>query len=90
MEVDGSLELTYGLDVAHGDDLAVNLEALLLELVSHNVSVNRTVSNASSANLSLDNQLYAVESLSLLLSLSLDGCELVSLLLEVLCENLLC
>ena len=40
VEVDCSLEVTNVLDIAHCDDLAINLDALVLQLLSYDSSVN--------------------------------------------------
>ena len=69
--------------------LAVDVETLLSESLYYSSSAYRTVSYTSCRNLSFDYQLYTIESLSLLLSLSLEGSQLVSLLLKVLSEHLL-
>ena len=90
VEMDCCLILANALDVVHGDDLTINIEALLLELVSYGVLVNRTVSSTCGTYLSSDNKLNTLKSLSLLLCLSLQSCELVSLLLEVFSEDFLC
>ena len=63
--------------------------AKLNELVSHLSGTNRTIKLTCSAHLSSDLESYTIEHGSLLLSSSLLGSQLVSLLLQVLSENLL-
>jgi len=61
----------------------------LLQFLCNNVSINRTIELTCSTYLSSDAQGNTLDSLTLLLCLCLDGGELMSLLFEVLCENLL-
>ena len=85
----GSLEVTNLLDVVHGDDLAVDLDALLSELLSNDESVDRAIEVASGGNLGNNNNLHVLQSLSTLLSLSLSSSDLASLLSQVFSEHLL-
>ena len=88
MEVNGSLEVTDLASLTHGDDLAVDLNAELSELFSNLSSTDRAVEVTGSGNLSGDDKLNILQSLSTLLSLSLQSGELSRLLLEVLGELL--
>ena len=88
VEVNGSLEVTDLASLTHGDDLAVDLNAELSELFSNLSSTDRAVEVTGSGNLSGDDKLNILQSLSTLLSLSLQSGELSRLLLEVLGELL--
>ena len=77
------------LGILHGDDLTINILTQLCELISHLSSTYRTIELASSAHLSSDLESHTIELCSLLLGSSLQGSELVSLLLQVLSEDLL-
>ena len=76
VEVNGSLVVANLLGIVHGNNLAVDVEAFLSESLYYSSSAYRTVSYTSCRNLSFDYQLYTIESLSLLLSLSLEGASL--------------
>ena len=77
------------LGILHGDDLTINILTQLCELVGHMSSTYRTVELTSSTHLGSDLEGYTIELSSLLLGSSLQGSELVSLLLQVLSEDLL-
>ena len=77
------------LGILHGDDLTINILTQLCELVGHMSSTYRTVELTSSTHLGSDLEGYTIELSSLLLGSSLQGSELVSLLLQVLSEDFL-
>ena len=89
MEVNESYVVANHLGILHGDDLAINLLTQLLQFLGNLVGTYRTVELTSNTNLSGNLESHTVQCLSLLLSLSLKSGQLVSLLLQVLGENLL-
>ena len=90
VEVNHSLVVAQALSFAHGDNLALNLDALFSESLYHLRSTYRAIELAGNGNLCRDNELYALESLSLVLGSSLQSSELMSLLAHILGENLAC
>src|SRR3712207_9466291 len=78
------------LDVTHGNNLTVNFNALLCEFLCYSSSINRTIKVTCNGNLGNNFQSHAIESLCLLLCFSLKSSQLVSLLSQVLSQNLLC
>ena len=90
VEVNHSLVVAQALSFAHGDNLALNLDALFSESLYHLRSTYRAIELTGNGNLCGDNELYALESLSLVLGSSLQSSELMSLLTHILGENLAC
>ena len=89
VEVYESHIVTNLLGILHGDDLTINLLTKLLELISHLSGTYRTVELTGSAYLCGNLKSYTSKLGSLLLSSSLLSSQLVSLLLQVLCKDLL-
>ena len=90
MEVSDSLIFTNLLDVAHSDNLTINLDALFSKSLSNFSSINRTIELACCSNLCLDFQRDTFQFSSLFLCSSLECCEFVCLLSQVLCKYFLC
>ena len=89
MEVNHSLEVAHLLDVVHGDELAVHLNALLGEFGSNGSCIHRAIELAGGTHLSLNLKSNIFKGLATLFGGSLEGSQLVGLLLQVLSKHFL-
>ena len=89
VEVHNSLILTHVRSIAHGDDLAVDRNALFSQSSNNLSHTYATIGDTRCTNLSGNLQGDALELLGALFGGSLLGSQLVSLLTQVLGEHLL-
>ena len=77
------------LGIAHGDNLAVDLDTTLVQFLSHHIGVDRTVGNTCGTHLHGDFEHQVFQLVGTFLRSSLLCLNLVSLLAQVLSEHLL-
>ena len=89
MELHLSNILADSLNILHNDNLAIDVETELLQLVCNLKAVHTTVDNTCSAHLCGNGQSNSVELLTESFCISLNLCQLNSLLLQILSKLLL-
>ena len=88
--MNSSLEFSNSFSIMHGDNFAVNLNALLFQSLSNLSSTDTSIKSTCSRNLCRNLKNYSFESLCTILCCCLQYFKFMCLLTKILCQHFLC